>query len=365
MTPPEREPTGFTPDPKPRRFDWPVAPGGYAWWYVDVISDDHRLGLTIIIFVGSVFSPHYFAARRRASARGEAPPDPTRHSAVNVALYQPGAPALLDRGRNKRAWALSEYPSAQRERARLGVGASTIAWTEDEHGPLLQVEIDEREPFLGRRPIFAHAIRGRVRLRPAAIFGPRIELDPWREQPRHRWYPVAPMGRAEVEFEAPALRFEGSAYHDVNEGDEALEAGFRSWSWARAELGEHAGILYDVVDPRGGLHPRGWRLFPSTRTLAPIADGELGAASELPRSFWGMHRPIRVRPGEQPQLIETLEDSPFYTRNLVHAAIGARPPETETATETLSTVTMHESVDLERFRASSTQFLLPFRTRRG
>ena len=32
---------------------------GYVWWYVDALSDDGRQGLTIIAFIGSVFSPYY------------------------------------------------------------------------------------------------------------------------------------------------------------------------------------------------------------------------------------------------------------------------------------------------------------------
>ena len=51
---------------KPGAFDTPVAPGGYAWWYIDALSDDGRCGLTIIAFIGSVFSPYYALARRRA-----------------------------------------------------------------------------------------------------------------------------------------------------------------------------------------------------------------------------------------------------------------------------------------------------------
>ena len=41
------------------RFDAPVPAGGYSWWYVDALSDDGRHGLTIIAFLGSVFSPYY------------------------------------------------------------------------------------------------------------------------------------------------------------------------------------------------------------------------------------------------------------------------------------------------------------------
>ena len=40
-------------------FDWPVPPGGYCWWYVDATSDCGQFALTVIAFVGSVFSPYY------------------------------------------------------------------------------------------------------------------------------------------------------------------------------------------------------------------------------------------------------------------------------------------------------------------
>ena len=56
------------PDRGPR-FDAAVPPGGYAWWYVDALSDDGRHGLTIIAFIGSVFSPYYACARRRGDGR--------------------------------------------------------------------------------------------------------------------------------------------------------------------------------------------------------------------------------------------------------------------------------------------------------
>ncbi|MEO0034874.1 MAG: hydroxyneurosporene dehydrogenase CrtC, partial [Pseudomonadota bacterium] len=46
------------------RFDLPVPASGYAWWYIDAISDDGRHALTLIFFLGSVFSPYYAWARR-------------------------------------------------------------------------------------------------------------------------------------------------------------------------------------------------------------------------------------------------------------------------------------------------------------
>ena len=54
---------------------------GYRWWYLDALSSDARHGLTIIGFVGSVFSPYYAWARRKG------PADADNHCALNVALY--------------------------------------------------------------------------------------------------------------------------------------------------------------------------------------------------------------------------------------------------------------------------------------
>mgnify|MGYP001372749352 CR=1 FL=1 len=50
-------------------FAAPVTPGGYHWWYLDAMSDDGEHALTVIVFVGSVFSPYYAAARRRLLRR--------------------------------------------------------------------------------------------------------------------------------------------------------------------------------------------------------------------------------------------------------------------------------------------------------
>ena len=58
-----------------------VPPGGYGWWYVDGISADGTRALSVIGFVGSVFSPWY-----HWSGRG----DPANHCCLNVVLAGAG-----------------------------------------------------------------------------------------------------------------------------------------------------------------------------------------------------------------------------------------------------------------------------------
>ena len=52
-------------------FSAAVPANGYRWWYLDALSDDARFGVAIIGFVGSVFSPYYFSARKKGSANPE------------------------------------------------------------------------------------------------------------------------------------------------------------------------------------------------------------------------------------------------------------------------------------------------------
>lgn len=336
---------GFVPDPTPLRFDIPVAPGGYAWWYLDAVSDDGTLALTIIAFVGSVFSPGY-ARARRAMARGGPPADPERCCAINVGLYR-------SEGRN--AWALTEHADFTRSRDALRIGASSMRWRTSAAGhSYLEVEIDELETRFGARR--GPPLRGKIRLYPNALFGPRIELDrsrPLQQRGRHRWYPVAPHARVEVEFDAPALRFSGSGYHDVNEGDEGLELGFGSWNWSRTQLDrERTAILYDVVTRERGIDARGWLFTPERRAVELIEPESLGRATALARTRWGVDRAIRSDNGHTPTLISTLEDTPFYSRNLVATRIAGH-----------AATAVHESVSLERFAARAVQFLLPFKIR--
>jgi carotenoid 1,2-hydratase len=76
---------------------------------------------------------------------------------------------------------------------------------------------------------------------------------------------------------------------------------------------------------------------------------EVAPEQALPHSKWRIARATRSDDG-QPRLLRTLEDTPFYARSVVaHRLCGS------------DLHSVHESLDLDRFRAPLVQAMLPFR----
>ena len=176
-----------------------VPPNGYAWWYVDALSDDGQNGITIIAFIGSVFSPYYAFARRNG------PADPLNHCAINVAVYTKGS----------NRWAMTERPrgAVSRTSNLFTVGPSNLSWD----GKSLVIRIDEITVPIPRR------LRGTIRVVPTAITQQAFTLN---ESGNHRWWPIAPCARVQVALDQPHLRWQGDGYFDMNRGDAPLESGF-------------------------------------------------------------------------------------------------------------------------------------------
>lgn len=300
-------------------FNHVVSENGYAWWYIDALSDDKTHGLTLIAFIGSVFSPYYARARRKAEG------DPTHHVALNVALYGKGGHkwTMTERGRN----ALHQSSTS------LSIGPSCLAWD----GEVLKVNIDEiTVPFPSR-------IRGQVRLKPSSVLSTVFTLD---EEGEHLWGPIAPIARVNVEFDN-GLQWEGNGYFDWNGGGGPLEKGFQRWDWSRVSDEKGALIFYDVsrrngiqdglaieIDPKGGI---------KTITAPPL--------SVLPSTqLWRLQRETRSDHGVPSKVIKTLEDTPFYARSLISSRVHGR-----------DILAMHESLSLDRFVSPLVQWMLPFR----
>ncbi len=301
------------------QFDAPVAPGGYAWWYVDALSDDGQHGLSIISFVGSVFSPYYKFARRKGLA------DPENHVAINVALYGAGGHrwTMTERGRRE----------LRRTADTFQVGPSSLTW--DGNG--LTFDLDEVTVPIPSR------LKGRVRVHPAGINRHTFAIDAKGE---HLWRPIAPVSRIEVEFEN-GVRWAGNGYFDWNSGVVPLETSFRRWDWSRASDRQCATIFYDVTLKDG--RDEGLSLF--IRPDGTIDDLSAPQPCALPASpIWRVARGTRSDGGHGGTVIKTLEDTPFYARSIVASRVCG-----------CDVTAMHESLSLDRFASPAVQLMLPFR----
>jgi carotenoid 1,2-hydratase len=309
----------------PAQLDLQVPNGGYAWWYVDGLSDDGRHGLTLIAFIGSVFSPYYFADRQRGLG------DPREHCSLNVCLYG-----------EKRRWSMTErrQSAIHQSTSTLGIGPSELQWDADG----LRVAFDEVCAPLPYR------VRGSVQVRPDFINDRVFVLD---GAQRHRWQPIAPCARIEVELEQPALRWSGHAYFDRNWGDEQIEDGFAYWDWSRAQVpnesGDQSVILYNMDRREGGQKSLALRF-----SRQGVEEFEPPPDHVLPRTpIWKQRRHSQADAEHPPRINKTLEDTPFYARSVIDTHLLGQP-----------LTAVHESLCLDRFRSPIVQRMLPYRMRR-
>lgn len=298
-------------------FETTVAKNGYVWWYVDGMSDDGAYGITLIAFIGSVFSPYYAEARRRGDA------DPENYVSLNVALY----------GRGGKRWSMTERARGALARTcrSLRIGPSKL--TVD--GDSLVVRIDERTvPW-------PSSLRGEVRVTPLGLTGRSFDLD---AAGRHRWTPLSPRCSLEVDMIKPGRRWTGLGYLDRNQGERPLEADFSYWDWSRTPIGEDTAILYDVLRQDDSRFSLGLRIDRD----GAVDQIEPPSRIRLPANRWRVPRSTQSE-GDA-SVLETLEDTPFYSRSTLRTQLFG-----ETVTS------MHESLSLDRFSQRWVQALLPFR----
>lgn len=302
-------------------FARPVARNGYLWWYVDAISDDGEQALTMIIFVGSVFSPYYARARRRGMRDAE------QHCAFNTILYGPGS---------RKRWSMTERAARnlQRDQHSYRLGPSRVDWD----GRDLVASINEVCVPFPRR------MRGSIRVTPAALTEHTLLLD---THGRHRWHPLAPIARVEVDFPGLGATWSGDGYLDSNEGNEPLADGFAGWDWTRARLaGGDCAIRYEAREHMRQPHRLALRFTPDGSIHAESAN----SAETLPTTgVWRMPRRMPGAEGEQ-RIQRTLEDTPFYARSIVEAKFAGELG-----------LGFHESLCMQRFEQRWVQTLLPFR----
>ena len=282
------------------------------------MSDDGQHGITLIAFVGSVFSPYYAWARKRGRA------DPENHCALNVAIYSKG----------QRRWAMTERGQRHcaRSASQFTIGPSQLSWD----GDCLSIDINEVcVPF-------PHRIQGRIKLWPQQLFAYSTPLD---AAEKHRWGPLAPSSRIEVDLNAPDLQWQGHAYLDSNEGTEPVERGFHTWDWSRARMRDGSTLVfYDMQAPGADDRVLSLRFTPKG-TVEPIAAPPV---QDLPKTAWRINR--RMRSAQAVKVQEQLEDTPFYQRALLQFDYAGEP-----------LVAFHETLSVPRLVSPVVQAMLPWR----
>lgn len=283
------------------------------------MSDDGRLGLTLIAFVGSVFSPYYRSAYLRNPSV-----DPNQHCCLNVALYS----------RDKHHWTMTERGAAWCERGvdYFSIGPSQLQWD----GQALHVDIEERTVPWGQK------IAGRVSFYPDQLFNFGVNLDPGH---RHMWGPLAPSGRVMVSLHQPDLSWQGHGYLDSNEGDEPIERPFQEWDWSRSRMANgDTAVMYDVQLKTGATQLLAYRFS----TQGDVHTFVAPPVQSLPKTAWRIAR--RMRSDEPVDVLQQLEDTPFYQRALLRSALLGETVES-----------FHETLNVPRLRSRVVQWMLPWR----
>lgn len=221
-----------------------------------------------------------------------------------------------------------------RQARDLAIGPSCLHWD----GNALVIDLCERGMPIPQR------VRGRVRVIPQGLSSFVTALD---EGGRHRWGPIAPCARVEVEMAEPAARWSGHAYLDSNEGDEPIDRPFREWDWSRATLQDGStAVVYDIR-PKSGPDRVIAQRFKSDGSTKAF---EAPPRQRLPRTLWRMNRTMRSDAAEPARVLQTLEDTPFYVRSVLSSGLlGQR------------VTSVHETLSLPRVVSPAVRLMLPWR----
>ena len=224
--------------------------------------------------------------------------------------------------------------SVRRSDREFVVGPSRLHWD----GASLTIDLDEVGMPLPRR------VLGQVRVWPQGLCNFVAPLD---DAGRHRWGPIAPCARVEVDMHSPGTRWQGHGYLDSNEGDEPIERPFREWDWSRAALKDGStAVIYDVRQKQGADRVIAQRFKPDGSSES----FEAPARQALPRTRWRIGRSMRSDAGMPAQVQQTLEDTPFYSRSVLSSGLfGER------------VTSVHETLNVPRVASTAVRLMLPWR----
>jgi carotenoid 1,2-hydratase len=281
--------------------------------------------LSIIAFVGSVFSPYY------AWDRSRKPTQPDNYCALNVALYS----------KHAKRWTMTERGAkhCHRDDTQFTIGPSQLRWD----GNALVIDINEIGVPL------PHRVRGQVRVYADTWFNFSTPID---HSGKHRWGPLAPSARVEVNMQHPSQQWTGNAYLDSNEGDEPIDRSCHEWDWSRSPMKDGStAVIYDLQCKPGSQEDK--LLALRFKPDGSLENFDAPPRQALPPSLWRIQR--RMRSESAVQVQEQLEDTPFYQRALLKSRLLGEEVQS-----------FHETLFVPRLVSPVVQAMLPWRMpRRG
>lgn len=285
------------------------APGGFAWWYAEVL-DESRSGVVLIWSFGLPFLPGYLGA-----ARAGRPQRPVERPSLNVALYERGRPTLYllqEHAQDDASW---------EDEGTFRFGRSTLETRSEGGRRTLRAVLDQPIPGSTER------LRGTIE-----IDGPARRLagaEPREIDARfHDWTPLTAMARGEVDLAVNGrrVRLSGRAYHDRNGSRTALDRlGIAEWVWGRAALRDRELVWYLLWPARGDREATflGAEIDPDgcTRVLDRLgvrAEGERRGRFGM-RWWERLELTHRGAPWLRVEQERPIDDGPFYLRSFVRA----------------------------------------------
>jgi len=297
------------------------APGGFTWFYVDLVDDRGR-GATLIWSWGLPFLPGY----ARSSRIGR-PQLPINRPSVNLVVYEGG---------RERFYLLSEFApdhcSWSPDSRSWRLGDSSFTWTDtpspegDAPTRALKADLDLALPT-GGRATGQLWLSGPLRRDPPGAAGPAGPTG------AHVWAPMIAASRGGLDLQIPGgdFRVEGRVYHDRNSATRPLhDLGVQSWLWGRLALPGRDLIFYRLVPSAPGELPRDLVVEIAADGNSRMCEDPKLEVGGLRRSLWGLSWAVSITfadPDGRPVSAEVstvLDNGPFYQRYLLRGRCGGQ-----------------------------------------
>lgn len=298
--------------PEPRTL---TTPGGFAWWYLDLV-DRQGNGLVVIWSIGLPFVPGYASAARAGRALA-----PETRPSTTLSAYEKGRCIYYD-------FQVHSPDDVDWTPLLNGTGRWSFGDNEftlqanDDLTHTLRIHLDRPIPGTTERLTGEVEVRG-----PLRQAGPLDASDPSAD---HAWSPrmLACEGVARLTTPSLHLNVRGRAYHDRNSSSLPLhELGIARWWWGRVSMPDRDLVWYrlqptDPSDPLREMVLQVDRQGAVQQTSGPIQlDGQT-------RGRFGLCSPRSLRfhdPSDRPvavQLDRLVDDGPFYQRHIVTGTCG-------------------------------------------